>query len=67
MDVLLQGRALLTGGEERFKAAAGQIVFGPAGLSHEFRNLGPGLLKTTDVHVSDRWIQTDLPDPEEPG
>ena len=34
----------------------------PAG--HKFRNLGPGRLDTTDIHVSDRWIQTNLDDPE---
>jgi hypothetical protein len=28
------------------------------------RNLDSFLLETTDIHVSDRWIQTDLDDPE---
>ncbi|QDT10786.1 hypothetical protein K239x_27770 [Planctomycetes bacterium K23_9] len=27
-------------------------------------NLGPGSLETTDIHVSESWIQTDLEDPE---
>jgi mannose-6-phosphate isomerase-like protein (cupin superfamily) len=63
--IVRQGRALFTVGEERFEAEAGQVVFGPAGLPHKFRNLGPGLLETTDIHLSDRWVQTNLPDPED--
>ncbi len=62
--ILRLGRALFTVGDTRLEAAAGEIVFGPAGIPHKFRNLGPGRLETTDIHVSDRWIQTDLPDPE---
>jgi mannose-6-phosphate isomerase-like protein (cupin superfamily) len=62
--IIRQGRALFTVGNERFKCEAGQIVFGPAGIPHKFTNLGPGRLETTDIHVSDRFIQTDLPEPE---
>ncbi len=64
--ILREGRALFSIGEERFEAEAGQVVFAPAGLPHKFRNLGPGRLETTDIHVSDRWVQTNLPDPDEP-
>jgi mannose-6-phosphate isomerase-like protein (cupin superfamily) len=64
--IVREGRALFTVGEERLVAEAGQVVFAPAGLPHKFRNLGPGRLETTDIHVSDRWVQTNLPDPEEP-
>ncbi len=63
--IVREGRALFTVGEERFEVQAGQIVFGPAGVPHKFTNLGPGRLETTDIHVSDRWVQTNLPDPEE--
>ena len=63
--IVREGRALFTVGEERIIAEAGQVVFGPAGLPHKFRNLGPGRLETTDIHVSDRWVQTNLPDPED--
>ena len=63
--IVREGRALFTVGEERLIAEAGQVVFGPAGLPHKFRNLGPGRLETTDIHVSDRWVQTNLPDPED--
>jgi mannose-6-phosphate isomerase-like protein (cupin superfamily) len=62
--IIREGRALFTVGEERFECAAGQIVFGPAEIPHKFKNLGPGRLETTDIHVSDRWIQINLPDPE---
>jgi mannose-6-phosphate isomerase-like protein (cupin superfamily) len=63
--IIREGRALFTVGEDRFECQAGQIVFGPAGIPHKFRNLGPGRLETTDIHVSDRWIQTNLPDPHD--
>jgi len=62
--IIREGRALFTVGDERFECTAGQIVFGPAGVPHMFKNLGPGRLETTDIHLSDRLIQTDLPDPE---
>jgi RimJ/RimL family protein N-acetyltransferase len=31
-----------------------------AGLPHRFINLGPGRLQTLDIHLSPRWIQTNL-------
>jgi mannose-6-phosphate isomerase-like protein (cupin superfamily) len=60
--IIREGRALFTVGETRIEAEAGQIVFGPANIPHKFHNLGPRRLDTTDIHVSDRWIQTDLDD-----
>ncbi|MBD2748249.1 cupin domain-containing protein [Microvirga sp. BT688] len=62
--IIREGRALFTVGDERFECEKGQVVFGPAHVPHKFVNLGPGRLETTDVHVSDRWIQCNLPDPE---
>jgi mannose-6-phosphate isomerase-like protein (cupin superfamily) len=62
--IIREGRALFTVGGTEIEAEAGQIVFGPANIPHKFRNLGPGRLDTTDIHVSDRWIQTDLDDPD---
>ncbi len=62
--IVREGRALFTIGEEKIEAAAGDILMGPANIPHKYHNLGPGLLETTDIHVSDRWIQTDLEDPE---
>jgi len=58
------GRALFTVGGDRIEASAGQILMAPAEVPHKFVNLGPGLLETTDIHLSDRWIQTDLDDPD---
>jgi mannose-6-phosphate isomerase-like protein (cupin superfamily) len=62
--IIREGRALFRVGETRIEAEAGQIIFGPANVPHKFHSLGPGRLDTTDIHVSDRWIQTDLDDPE---
>ena len=60
--IIRQGRAMFTVGESEFEAEAGDIVFGPAGVPHKFRNLGPGLLETTDIHLSDHFAQIDLED-----
>lgn len=62
--IIRNGKALFTIGSEKFEAKEGQILLGPANVPHKYINLGPGLLETTDIHVSDRWIQTDLEDPE---
>ncbi len=58
--IIRQGRARFTIGDRVLEAAAGDVLLGPAGVPHRFENLGPGRLETTDIHMSDRWIQTDL-------
>jgi len=62
--ILREGRALFTVGDQQIEASAGQIVLGPANVPHKYHNLGPGRLESLDIHASDRWIQTDLDDPE---
>ena len=62
--ILRAGRALFTIGDSKIEAEAGDILLGPAGVPHKYTNLGPGLLEATDIHVSEKWIQTDLEDPE---
>jgi mannose-6-phosphate isomerase-like protein (cupin superfamily) len=63
--ILREGRALFTVGDRRIEAEAGQVLLVPAEAPHKFHSLGPGRLETIDIHVSDRWIQTDLDDPED--
>jgi mannose-6-phosphate isomerase-like protein (cupin superfamily) len=58
--VIQQGRARFFVGDKVIDADAGEIVLGPAGLPHRFINLGPGRLQTLDIHLSPRWIQTNL-------
>ena len=58
--VVQEGRARFFVGDEVIDAEAGETVLGPAGLPHRFVNLGPGRLQTIDIHLSPRWIQTDL-------
>lgn len=62
--IVREGRALFTIGSEKIEAGAGDVLFGPANVPHKFHNLGPGRLETTDIHLSDRWVQEDLEDPE---
>ena len=63
--ILQAGHALFTVGDRKIQAKEGDVVFGPANVPHKFVNLGPGVLKTIDIHVSPRWEQTNLTDPEE--
>jgi mannose-6-phosphate isomerase-like protein (cupin superfamily) len=58
------GRALFTVGDEKIEAEEGHILLGPAEVPHKYCNIGPGRLETTDIHVNDRRVQTDLDDPE---
>jgi mannose-6-phosphate isomerase-like protein (cupin superfamily) len=62
--IVRTGRARFTIGDSAIEATAGDILLGPANVPHKYSNLGPGRLETTDIHVSDRWIQTDLEGPE---
>jgi len=62
--IIREGNALFTIGDKKIEATAGDILLGPAHVPHKYHNLGPGLLETTDIHLSDRWVQTDLEDPE---
>lgn len=62
--IVRTGRARYRIGDQVIEAEAGDVLLGPAEIPHKFTNLGPGLLETTDIHLSDRWIQTDLDDPE---
>jgi quercetin dioxygenase-like cupin family protein len=41
---VLEGEGLFWLGEERLTAAAGQVVWAPAGLAHGVENRGPGRL-----------------------
>ncbi len=62
--IVRKGNALFTIGDKKIEAEAGDILLGPANIPHKYHNIGPGSLETTDIHLSDRWIQTDLDDPE---
>ncbi len=65
--IVRTGNALFTVGDEKIEAVAGDIVFGPADVPHKFKNLGPGRLETTDIHLSDHFAQVELDDPETGG
>ncbi|TKB25143.1 cupin domain-containing protein [Desulfopila sp. IMCC35006] len=62
--IVRTGNALFTIGDKKIAAKAGDILLGPAKIPHKYHNIGPGMLETTDIHHSDRWIQTNLDDPE---
>ena len=62
--IVRKGQALFTIGDRKIEARAGDILMGPAEIPHKYHNLGPGTLETTDIHLSERWIQTNLEDPQ---
>jgi mannose-6-phosphate isomerase-like protein (cupin superfamily) len=62
--IVRTGNALFTIGDKKIEAKSGDILLGPANIPHKYHNTGPGTLETTDIHLSERWIQTNLDDPE---
>lgn len=58
---IIQGTAKFTVGDETFIAKEGAIVIGPANIPHTYKNAGPGRLDSVDIHLTDEWIQYDLP------
>ncbi|PAY20902.1 cupin [Rhodopirellula sp. SM50] len=62
--IVRKGRALFTIGDKKIEAETGDVLLGPADIPHKYHSIGPGRLETTDIHLSDRWIQTNLDDPE---
>lgn len=58
--VLHQGRARYTIGEDEVVAGPGDVLFAPAEVPHAFTTLDEGPFRATDIHLSPRWIQTDL-------
>lgn len=53
--IVRTGRALFTLGDREIEASAGQVLIAPANVPHRFKNLGPGVLETIDIHASDRF------------
>lgn len=62
--IIRTGNALFTIGDRKIPARAGDILLGPANVPHKYHNTGSGILETTDIHLSEEWIQTNLEDPE---
>ena len=58
--ILRSGRARFTIDNTTREATAGQILFAPANTPHKFENLGPDKLETTDIHLHDHIVQTNL-------
>jgi mannose-6-phosphate isomerase-like protein (cupin superfamily) len=52
--IVRKGNALFTIGDKKIEAQAGDILLGPAQIPHKYHNMGPGMLETTDIHLSDR-------------
>ena len=63
--IVRKGRALFTVGDRKIEAEAGDILMGPACVPHKFKNLGPGPLETTDIHLRPEFVQTLVDDPDQ--
>jgi len=55
--IVRRGEAEFTVGQERFRAGAGDIAVGPAGIPHRFVNVGTGRLEIVCIHANDRIEQ----------
>ncbi|MFD1794386.1 cupin domain-containing protein [Paracoccus aurantiacus] len=58
--IVLDGNGRYQVGDQMIDAVAGDVLIGPPDVPHKFWNLGPGRLRTVDVHHSPVWIQDDL-------
>ena len=58
--MIQEGRARLVVGDEIREALPGDIVVVKAGTPHGFLNIGDGVLKQIDIHVSPRFQQRNL-------
>ena len=58
--IIRNGNVRFTVGDDTIDASAGQIIICPANVPHKFVNLGPGRLETTDIHLTDVFVQEDL-------
>ena len=57
---MLEGRAMVTLGNEQREANAGGIVVVPANTPHRFVNSGETVLRQIDIHSSPKFIQANL-------
>lgn len=55
-----EGRGRLVVGEEVREVGAGEIAVVKAGTPHGFVNIGTGVLRQVDIHVSPRFGQENL-------
>lgn len=57
---MIEGRALLTIGDETREVTSGAVAVVPANTPHRFVNSGAEVLRQIDVHASPKFIQTNL-------
>jgi quercetin dioxygenase-like cupin family protein len=56
--VVQEGTMELTDGTTTQEVGAGHVVVVAAGEPHAFRNVGPGVLRSVDIHVGDAFRTT---------
>lgn len=54
--IVHEGQVRFTVGAATVEACAGQIVIVPEGVAHKFINVGQGILRQTDIHVSKKFV-----------
>src|SRR5436190_21218278 len=52
--IIQKGHALYVIGDETVEAHPGQILVAPANTPHKFTNIGPGVLESIDIHLSEK-------------
>lgn len=61
--IVIEGHGRYQVGDAVIDAKVGDVLIGPPNVPHKFSNLGPGRLRTVDIHHSPEWIQHDLEGP----
>lgn len=58
--IVLEGKGLITVGDEQREVQPGEIVVIPPNTPHKFVNTGDTILRQIDIHASPQFIQTNL-------
>ena len=63
IQFIISGRARYVVEGKEFEAGGGEILVIKAGEVHEFKVIGDEPLVQVDVHMSEKFIQENLPNP----
>ena len=63
IQFIISGRARYVVDGKEFEAGGGEILVIKAGEVHEFKVIGDESLVQVDVHMSEKFIQENLPNP----
>jgi mannose-6-phosphate isomerase-like protein (cupin superfamily) len=54
--IVLEGESMFVAGDEERLVRGGEVVVVPGGTPHRFYNVGDGILRQINIHVSPRFV-----------